>query len=347
MVSIVDVARRAGVSTATVSAVINEKEWVKDGLRERVQAAIEAVGYRPNFIARSLKSGRSGTIGMLVSDISNPFFASVVQAVSCLSYESDYSIVLASSDEDPEKEASYFSVLVQRMIDGLILAPSSRDRECAEMLSGLNIPVVLLDRAFAPARFDAVVVDNRRGVRDAIEHLTGLGHRRIGFVAGPRNVWTAEDRHQGYLDALAAAAIAYDETLVRWGNFNEDSGYAAAADMIRLGEPPTAIFASNNKMMVGVTLALRDCGLRCPDEVSIASFDDFEWAPAFSPALTVVRQPIAGIAEAVTSLLLSRIKDGSDLPPRTVTLPTELVLRGSTRRLSASPRRGRRAAARD
>ena len=333
MATIIDVARRAGVSTATVSAVINGKDWVSAPLRQSVHQAIEAVGYRPNAIARSLKRGRSGTIGMLVSDITNPFFSAVFQVVNRIAYENSYSVILCSSDESADQEEEFIRVLSERMIDGLILAPSAHDEACAELLAGAKMPVVLIDRILPMSNFDAVVIDNYAATKGAISYMLSLGHERIGFVSGPEGLWTASERYRGYKDALLETGRDLDETIIVSGGFNQAGGYRAATEIMASSRPPSAIFASNNKMIIGVVLALNSAGFRCPDDISLSSFDDFEWAPAFHPALTVVRQPIEQIAAEAMTLLLSRMNATEAPEPAQIRrLHAEFVIRGSCQR---------------
>jgi LacI family transcriptional regulator len=331
LATMTDVARLAGTSVATVSAVVNGTARVSPALAARVRAAIAKVGYRPDGIARSLRKGQTHAVGLLVTDITNPFFTAVVRSMEDTAQARGYAVVLCNSDEDLAKERSYVDLLRTRRVDGLILVPSGRRKDYAGFLEGFGAPVLFVDRAIPGLAADTVAVDNAHAVETAIQHLLSLGHRRIGIVTGPPHLWTSGERFKGYRRALAKAGLAADPALVRQGDFRVEGAVQATESLLALRPRPTAIFASNNLMAIGAMLAIRAAGLDCPADVSLACFDDFEWASAFHPRLTVLRQPTTEIGRRAMTLLLDRLDAGKThrAPPRHVALEAELVIRDS------------------
>jgi LacI family transcriptional regulator len=325
-----DVARLARTSVATVSAIVNGSARVSPELAARVREAIAAVGYRPDGIARSLKKGSTQTIGLLVTDITNPFFTAVVHSVEDAAQARGYSVFLCNSDEDIAEERTYLDLLLTRRVDGLILVPTGKAADYAGFGAGLRAPVVFIDRAIPGVAVDTVTVDNLRASQVAVEYLLRLGHRRIGIVTGLPHLSTSAERLKGYRRALRKAGIAIDPELVRQGDFRQEGALQAAQSLLALRSRPTAIFASNNLMAIGTMLAVRAAGLSCPEDVSLACFDDFEWAGVFHPRLTVLRQPTAEIGQRAMALLLERLggaKNGA--APYHIALKAELVVRDS------------------
>lgn len=340
MATMTDVARLARTSVATVSAIVNGSARVSPALAARVREAIAEVGYRPDGIARSLKKGSTQTIGLLVTDITNPFFTAVVHSVEDAAQARGYSVFLCNSDEDVAEERTYLDLLLTRRVDGLILVPTGKAADYAGFAGSLRAPVVFIDRAIPGVAVDTVTVDNLRASQAAIEYLLRLGHRRIGIVTGLPHLSTSAERLKGYRRALRKAGIALDPELVRQGDFRQEGAFQAAQSLLALRSRPTAIFASNNLMAIGTMLAVRAAGLSCPEDVSLACFDDFEWAGVFHPRLTVLRQPTAEIGQRAMELLLDRLagaKNGA--APHRIALKAELVVRDSC----APPRAARRA----
>jgi LacI family transcriptional regulator len=335
-----DVARLARTSVATVSAIVNGSARVSPELAARVREAIAAVGYRPDGIARSLKKGSTQTIGLLVTDITNPFFTAVVHSVEDAAQARGYSVILCNSDENFAEERTYLDLLLTRRVDGLILVPTGKAADYAGFGSGLRAPVVFIDRVIPGVAVDTVTVDNLGASQAAVEYLLRLGHRRIGIVTGLPHLSTSAERLKGYRRALRKAGIAVDPELVRQGDFRQEGAFQAAQSLLALRSRPTAIFASNNLMAIGTMLAVRAAGLSCPEDVSLACFDDFDWAGVFHPRLTVLRQPTAEIGQRAMALLLERLggaKNGT--APHHIALKAELVVRDSC----APPRATRRA----
>jgi LacI family transcriptional regulator len=320
------VARRAGVSTASVTRYLR-------GQRVRSASAIaEAVrelDYRPSEVARSLKSGMTRSVGVVVPDVSNPFFAAVVKGAESVSRLDAYNISLFNTDEDPEREYEVLAALRGR-VDGLILAPVTEDAETAADLRRAEVPIVLLDRELrGNDDFDAVLIDNAGGARLAVEHLVGLGHRRIGLISGPLDTTPGRGRHEGFIAALEHAGIEFDETHVQQGDFRQEGGYQAALRLLALQPPLTAIFAANNLMSIGALRALHDMGVSVPGDVSFIGFDDHALAELLAPPLTVIDRPTEEQGALAMRLLLNRLSGATTDQPRRIVLDTALRARGS------------------
>jgi LacI family transcriptional regulator len=325
----IDVAEAAGVSIATVSAFLNATSNVSAELTRRIEAAIREIGYERNAIARSLKIGATRTIGLTVADIRNPFFTDVVATIQQVVNRAGYAVMLCSNDEDTAKQDAQIKLLLDRMVDGLIIAPAGEDEVMRRLVTSTRKPVVLVDRICDGLDIDAVVLDNAKAVADATAYLIGLGHRRIGYISGPPGTSTGRDRLAGYRDALAANGIPYSPVLVREGNFREADGYRAAMQLLAMPDRPTALFSANNLMVIGAMRAIRDMGLTCPADVSVACMDDFPWADVFSPRLTTIAQPVEAIGEQAAHLLLDRLKSGGTSEPRRLVLHGRLMVRDS------------------
>lgn len=328
-----EVAERAGVSTSTVSHVINGTRYVSPDLAERVQAAMAELRYQPNAVARSLRRKKTLTLGMVVPDNANPFFAMLARAVEDACYEQGYSLILTNSGGDPLREISNISVLLSKQVDGLILAAvglSSLD--LAQILR--SAPVVLVDRNLPSVAADALLVDNLGGGYQATHHLIELGHQRIGCITGPALSTTpSSDRKTGYRQALQAAKIAQDDNLVVRGDFQFAGGHTGMQTLLALPEPPTAVFACNDLMAMGAIAAASEAGLRVPADLSIVGFDNSTLAAYTSPALTTVEQPVAEIGRLATEMIIWRAQS-ADAPRQSRVLSTKLIVRQSTQQPS-------------
>jgi len=328
-----DVARVAGVSRATVSYVINNRTdgnvRISEETRCRVLEAIEELGYRPNVLARSLRQGQTHTIGMIVPDNTNPFFAEVARGVEDTSFEQGYSVILCNSDRDLDKELLYTNVLAEKRVDGILFvaAGMSTERICA--LQERRMPVIVVDRDIPDVAVDSVMTANERGGRLATRHLIELGHRRIGCIAGPSDVTPSAERVTGYRQALREAGLPMDEALIMKGDFQYESGYQAARQLLSMEDPPTAIFACNDLMAVGAISAAVRLGRQVPADLSVVGFDDVPLASFANPALTTIVQPKYEIGVVAATMLLERMQD-PDRPPHRKVLDTELVVRQST-----------------
>ena len=332
MPTITDVAREARVSASTVSHVINETRFVSDQVKQRVHAAMEALNYQPNVIARSLRTRETLTVGVVVSDVTNPFFTSIVRAIEDEVLKQGYSIILCDTDEKPEREQAYLRLLMGRRVDGLIVAPSSGNADLLRSAIESGLPVVLLDRSIPGLTADVVLSDNESGAFDAVSYLIGMGHRRIGIIAGRLEVSTGADRMAGYVRAIRTHGIPADESLIEVAKFKRDIAYDKTMKMLNRAEPPTALFVCNNVMTAGTMAALKAAGKKVPEDISVIGFDDSEWAALMDPPLTVVAQPIVELGTRAAQTLMRRISRGRVKTPRAVVLKPELILRDSCAR---------------
>ncbi len=331
MATLQDVAREAGVSSATVSRVLNGSPKVHARTRKRVEDAIERLGYRRSRVARRLRvrGGRSHILGLMIPDIQNPFFSDVARGVEDYAYTHEYAVILCSSDEDPKKQAFYLNTMQAESVDGIILPPiPGENRVIEELLEKDRLPVVCLDRRLPGSSPDTVVVDNRRGAFEAVERLIRLGHRRIGIIIGLPSLSTSRERLEGYMEALSKHRVAPDSALVREGDSKYRSGLRQTDALLDLPEPPTAFFVCNNLMTLGALEAIHLRGLHPPHDCSIIGFDDMPWAASLNPPLTTVRQPGYAIGRCAAELLLKRIADPAR-PASLVMLQPELVVRQS------------------
>ncbi len=320
-----DVAARAGVSFKTVSRVINSEPGVRPETAARVQQAVSDLGFRRNQMASSLKRGGSSrTIGLVIGDVANPFFSMIARTVEDATRDSGLLIITASSNEDSHRERQVIDSLVEQRVKGLLVVPASRDHRFLAQELRLGMAVVFLDRP--PGRLDAdcVMLDNVGGARAAVEHLIARGHRRIAVLGDRLDVWTHRERSDGYRQAMEAHGLPIDPALVRFSRHDISDAESAVTELLRLADPPTAVFATNNRMSIGAVQALA----RWPQPIALVGFDDFELAGVVTPGITVVTYDTQEIGQRGAQLLLERM-DGYDGPPRQVVLPTWIVPRGS------------------
>ena len=327
MVTMADVARLAGVSTATVSHVLNGTRPVRASTRATVLSAVAATHYTPNTVARSLATARTTTMGLVLSAISNPYFGELLHAAESAAAAAGYTLLLVDPHEDPEYELTVVARLHHHRVDGVVLAPSARPQAALAYLDRHGVPTVLLDRLI-DAGHDQVGSENREATSALTGHLADHGHTRIGLVAGLDGLSTTAERREGHRDALRARGLPVDPALEVSGASATGPARDAVHRLLALDDPPTAIVAGNNSMTIGMMQALRDTGLAVPRDVAVAAFDDFAWADLFSPRLTVVAQPFAEIATAAVEMLLARIAD-PEAPAATRRLAPRLVVRES------------------
>lgn len=349
MATMADVARSAGVSVATVSHVLNGTRPVLPHTRQAVLDAVDALGYTPNTLARSLVTSRTRSIGLAVSAISNPYFTEILQGVEAAALEAGYSLLIADPHDDPRHERKVVQLLHERRVDGMIVAPSAEPGDLVGYLRRHAVPTVFLDRlvdaratedrapgdgadgaAASPSTpyFDQVCAENAAPTALLVTHLAGLGHRRIALVAGLPGLSTTSERVSGYREGLTAAGLAYDERLLVSGNSESAGAERATADLLALPDPPTALVTANNAMTIGALRALRRHGRSVPDDLALCCFDDFAWADLFSPRLTAIAQPSRELGARAVRVLLDRLAE-PDRPPRTVRLPCAFVHRTS------------------
>ncbi|MFC8104137.1 LacI family DNA-binding transcriptional regulator [Streptomyces sp. NPDC057363] len=334
MATMADVARSAGVSVATVSHVLNDTRPVLPRTRQAVLDAVEELGYTPNTLARSLVTSRTRSIGLAVSAISNPYFTEILQGVEAAALEHGYGLLIADPHDDPGHEHKVVRLLHERRVDGMIVAPSADPRDLVAYLGRHRVPAVFLDRVVdvpkddGGPRFDQVCAESAEPTALLVSHLAGLGHRRIGLVAGRPGLSTTRERITGYRHGLAAAGLPYDERLLVHGDSEAGGGERAAAALLSLAVPPTALVTANNAMTIGALRALRDRNVSVPGDLALCCFDDFTWADLFSPGLTAVAQPSRELGDRAVRLLLERLA-APDRPERTVRLPCAFVHRTS------------------
>jgi LacI family transcriptional regulator len=340
MSTISDVAKRAGVSTMTVSRVVNSTGYTSAETRARVETAIGELGYVPNALARQLRSKRTKTIALVVSDISNPFFTTIARGAEDVAVAHGFSVMYCNTDESAKEEEQYLLMLIERQVDGVLLVPARSSGASFRLLQAHNVPVVVMDRRVAARNVDSVLCDSEAGAHALTRHLIELGHRRIAVLTGRRDISTSVDRVLGCRRALAEAGLTLDDDLVRYGGFNfgklnqADGHRMAEAVLAADGERPTAIFAANNFIAFGVVRALREAGLRVPEDMSVVAFDDLPDDWVSEPFLTVAAQPAYEIGHRAATLLLDRISGDHDAIGESVVLPFEMIIRRS----SAPPR---------
>ncbi|XVO89976.1 LacI family DNA-binding transcriptional regulator [Pseudomonas palleroniana] len=326
MVTMDDVASRAGVSTSTVSHVLNGTRKVSPVTVQAVQRAIEEQGYIPNTLARSLARSSTSTIGVAISALSNHYFSETVHAIETECAKHGYMMLFVDTHDDPEQELRVVTALHHRRVDGMVLAPSNGSK-ALDYLRANQIPAVLVDRMMSE-QFDQVGVDNAQPTQALIAHLIAHGHRRIGFIAGREGFSTTDERVAGYRAALQAAGLPFDPQLLVNGGSNTQPARQATAQLLGLAAPPTAIMAGNNLMTLGAMHALRDAHIAVPGQMALVGFDDFDWADFFVPRLTLIAQPVQALGARAVDLLLQRMAR-PDAPTQSVRLAPTLRLRHS------------------
>lgn len=334
------IAEMAGVSVGTVSHVLNGTATVTDARRHRVMHAVESLGYQPSELARGLRRNSTAMLGMIIPDITNPFFPGIVRGAEDIAYKHGFRLVLCNSDNDSAKELSYLNDLRSFRPSGLLIIPSAADAVLRNLRhSSANI--VFVDRCPAGWEGDFVTADNMGGAYQAGRHLVGLGHRKLAVITGPLTVSNAADRLKGFQRALSEAGLTIGPEFVQEARFTSESGYSAATRLLQMLPRPTAIFASNDLLACGTLAAAQHLGLRCPEDVSVTGFDNLEFVEHTAPALTTVHQSGYQIGATACRILIERIQDSSH-PPRRIVLPTDLKVRNSTASPFSSGQRSRK-----
>lgn len=330
--TIKDVSRIAGLSSATVSRVLAGFGDVSDDARKRVLEAARTLNYQPNRNARNLRKNTASKIGVIIPDIQNPFFGSVIRGVEGVTIHGGYTILLGNSDEDSEREQKLISMLLEEGVAGIIIAPASPKPESYCSLFGSSAPYVIVDRRIESCEADAVHVDGYNGSRSAVELLISLGHTHVSFIGGLEHLSVMQEREQGYRDALMRHGLAVPPGCLARGNNRQDGGYRAMQELLALTPRPTAVLIANNLMTLGGLKAIHESGTRIPEQISLIGIDDMDWAPSLQPPLSVVAQPAYEMGEQAATALLARIREPGR-PFRRITLKTELIMRSSCRRL--------------
>ncbi|MGJ3559689.1 LacI family DNA-binding transcriptional regulator [Streptomyces sp. INA 01156] len=325
MASIKDVAAEAGVSVATVSRVLNDHPSVSAHARTRVLAAVRSLGYRPNVVARSLRTHQTRTLGLVISDVMNPYFTELARSVEEEARALGYSVIIGNADERPDLQDHHVTTLLDRRIDGLLVSPTDGGSPRMLEAARAGTPMVFVDRWIPGVDVPVVRSDGRTAVRDLVAHLYGLGHRRLAIIAGPAAT-TGRERVDAFREALGAYGLPLPAAYIGQGDFQADSGRRVTEGFLALPEPPEVVFAADNLMALGALDAVRARGLRVPEDVGLAAFDDIPWFVHTDPPVTAIAQPTGDLGRAAVRALVDRIEGR---PGESVTLPARLVVRRS------------------
>lgn len=330
MASMNDVARRAGVSIATVSRVLNNSSSVNEETRLKILKAIKELKYQPSRVAKRLRSkgGPGNLLGVLIPDIQNPFYVDVLRGIEDIAYKNNYVIIVCNFSQDEKKEAMYLDILESEAIDGLIAAPASEDDVRVKKMVQSGLPVVCVDRGLNGIDVDVVWVNNDAGAFAAVDHLAKAGYKRIGHIAGLPTIPSSRLREAGYRRALAENNLPFDPQWLVYGNSTYESGVELAAKLLSLPTPPDALFTGNNLITLGALETIHKRKLHIPNDVAIIGFDDMNWSNSLNPPLTAVRQPAYEIGQRAGELLIQRIRDPKRAPIQ-MTLNSELMVRES------------------
>ena len=329
MPTIQDVAKRAGVSPITVSRVINHFGYCSKDAQQRVEAAIIELGYVPNSLARSLRIKKTHTLGLVLTDITNPFFTTLARGVEDAASKAGFMVILCNTDESEIKEANYLQLLLQKQVDGILLVPAVTESKSIPLIRKQNIPVVVLDRRVPGFETDVVRCNSEVAAYQLTRLLLEQGHQRIAILSGRKVVFTAEERVQGYQRAMREANLQ-DSEIVFYGEFNQQSGYEMTRDALALDPCPTALLAANNFIAFGAFKALQEMNLRIPEDISLVAFDDLPPSFVMFPFLTVAYQPSYEMGKKATELLLSRLSGESPDTYQEIDLPVEVMIRRSS-----------------
>jgi LacI family transcriptional regulator len=330
--TISDVAKAAGVSTATVSRVLNGNTEVDPVMAARVRAAVKNLSYRPSRVARSLRTRRSSVWTLIISDIRNPFFTDMVRGVEDVAFLNGYSVVLCNSDENIVKELDYLQLALAENMAGVMLTPASRSKTDISGLTAHGVPVVTVDRRLKAGGVDSVLVDNFKGAEMAVTHLAEAGYRRIGYVSGPTSISTGAERLAGYRNGVRTHKLRTGSDLVRYGDFHAEGGKIAMQQLLALENAIDAVFVANNLMTLGALEAIAEAGLTIPVDIAVVGFDDMYWAPLLRPSLTTVTQPTYDVGAETARMLLGRINGFAGSARELMLAPTLRV------RASSAPR---------
>jgi DNA-binding LacI/PurR family transcriptional regulator len=331
--TIKDVAAHAGVSVATVSRVISELNNVRPELRDRVQASVRSLGYRPNRMARNFRKQRTQFIGLIIADIENPFYTAMVRAVEDASYSKGYRLLLCNSDEHPAKEREYIEFMRDEYVAGVIASPTVESETSYQPLLDIGIPVVAIDRRALLTPVDTVMLDHEASAHDLTQHLIDYGHTRIGAIITDTAATSGKERMRGFLRALNENNIEADPELIQEIKPDEDAGFTATMGLLTMPNRPTALFCGNNVLTVGALKAIRQQKLNIPSDLSLVGHDELPWMSLLAPAITVSAQPIYEMGIRATELLMSRI-EGERRPFKEIRMKSTLIVRQSC----ASPR---------
>ena len=334
-INIRDVAKKAGVSTATISRVLGNYPGVREKTRKKVLKSVTELNYEINAVARSLRQKKTNSIGIIVGNVLSQFYSVIAKSVEDTANKFGYNTILCNGDENSEKELNYLKVLKSNRVDGIILTPTGKNSEYVQHLINSGTKVVLLDRLIEGVNCDAVLVDNAYGAYQAVKYLIDQGYRKIGIVSGYLDRTTGIERLKGYLQAIKEANIARDDDLIKIGDFKKESGEELTKELLEQPNRPEAIFTTNIDMSMGALIAIKEMGLTIPKDIDIICFDDSDWASILEPPLTVIRQPVYQLGSTAAELLIKNIENkenNSEHKPTIVTLNTELIIRNFTKK---------------
>jgi LacI family transcriptional regulator len=328
MITINDIANRAGVAPSTVSRVLSGNGYAGQKTRDRVRRAADDLAYSPNRVAQSLRLNQTRTLGLVIADVENSFYSRIAKTVELVAKGAGFHVVLCNSNDDPQEERECLQLLVKLRVDGILITPTGQNAAHIRSLLSRDAKIVQLDRKVSNLRCDSVVVNNRKGAEAAVEHLIRNGHRRIGLLAGEIDVTTGRQRLEGYRAALRKHGIPFDSSLVRESNFLKETAVDAARSLFNVTELPTAVFAANNVLAESCLFVLKDLGLL--REVSLIVFDDAPWMQLIERPLTVVVQPIEELARTAAKLVLQRVQEAEPGNPVSIVLEPTLIIRDSS-----------------
>lgn len=328
--SIKEIARIAGVSTATVSRVLNNSDKVKERTAKKVLKVAEDLNYRLDHVARRMrvKKTESLVIGLIITDIGNPFFSNVAKGVENVAFKNNHILMISNTNESPEKEKYILNSMLSEKVSGVIIVPSSGNNIFLEKLVVDGFPMVMVDRRLKNLNIDSVSINNEKGGLLATQRLINNGHKRIGIICGIKGLSNSEERFEGYKRALDKAGIAIDKDLITYGNYVESGGREAMEKLLSLSDPPTAVFSTNNLMTLGCIKELYSRKISIPDEIALIGFDDSTWAEALIPPLTTVKQPGYELGTNAAELLIKKLKTGNS-SIMNIELNPELIIRES------------------
>ncbi len=329
--NIAKVAELAGVSTATVSRVINSYPFVKEKTKERVLKVIDETNYRVNAVARNLRRKKTHSVGVIISNVLSPFYSIIAKAVEDVAIKNNYSTILCNGGDNPEKEGKYLKVLHENRVDGIILSPTGKNKDYLDFIISLGTPISFLDRVVEGVDCDVVIINNRKASYEAVKYLIVKGYRNIGFISGPRDRMTGIERLEGYRAALEENEIPVNNGLIKFGDFKLESGRQMAEELIEEGSLD-ALYAANSDMATGAYQVIKERNLRIPEDIGFMMFDDPDWTTLVTPKVTAVSQPVYTMGSTAADLLFKRILEGKDYmdkEPVKVVLEAKLIVRGS------------------
>jgi len=340
-IRLIDIAKKTGFSVSTVSRVLNNKSHefkIKEETKRKIKEIADELGYRPNKLARSLKLNKTCELGIIVPDVSNPFFANLVKIISKEARQVGFGIMLNDSDENVSNEERAVQTFIEKRVDGLIIAPVGLKFEHIKQLVNYKIPTVVIDRCFKDLNFDSVGVDNFKGAYLGVRYLIREGHRKIAFIQGIPGTFTNDGRLEGYQQALEEAEIPYRDEYVVGDDFRALNGYLRTKTLLNLEDSPTAIFAASDLIVLGVYQAIKEEKKRIPEDISVVTFDDPFFASYLSPSLTAIQQPIKEMGIIAVKLLLERIENNNS-EINHILLKPKLIIRNSVTRLDSAPKK--------